>query len=127
MGRAALAVSVENSAKPFTQIHLVHARVDTVEKMTFSEFQKAWRQMRKNNDNPALRYFNRQNEEFKFCVMTLANRDRPATFKQDEVGRPFESFTEFQREMIIRAMNKMCRWGRILPRHFSLADSFLSE
>lgn len=127
MGRVALAVNTEQSAKPFTQIHLVHARVDAVEKMTFSEFQQSWRQMRKNNDNPALRYFNRQNDEFKFCVMTLANRDYPATFKQDEVGRPFESFTEIQREMIIKAMNKMCRWGQILPRQFSTADSFLSE
>ncbi|GLR09093.1 hypothetical protein GCM10007905_18130 [Mixta theicola] len=127
MGRAAIAAKTMQPAKPFTQIHLVHARVDTVEKMTFSEFQQAWRKMRKNNDNPALRYFNRQNEEFKFCVMTLANRERPATFRQDEIGRPFESFTESQREMIIRAMNKMCRWGRILPRQFSVADSFLSE
>ena len=127
MGRTALAIKTEQPAKPFTQIHLVHARVDTVERMSFSEFQQAWRRMRKNNDNPAQRYFNRQNEEFKFCVMTLANRERPATFKQEEIGRPFESFTESQREMIIRAMNKMCRWGRILPRHFSVADSLLSE
>ncbi len=127
MGRSALALKTEQTEKPFTQIHLVHARVDTVEKMTFSEFQQSWRKMRKNNDNPALRYFNRQNEEFKFCVMTLANRERPATFRQDEIGRPFESFSENQREMIIKAMNKMCRWGRILPRQFSTADSFLSE
>lgn len=127
MGRSALALKTEQTGKPFTQIHLVHARVDTVEKMTFSEFQQSWRKMRKNNDNPALRYFNRQNEEFKFCVMTLANRERPATFRQDEIGRPFESFSENQREMIIKAMNKMCRWGRILPRQFSTADSFLPE
>lgn len=127
MGRTALAVTTGQPAKPFTQIHLVHACVDTVERMSFSEFQQAWRKMRKNNDNPALRYFNRQNEEFKFCVMTLANRERPTTFRQDEIGRPFESFTETQREMIIRAMNKMCRWGRILPRQFSVADSFLPE
>ena len=127
MGRTALAVTTGQPAKPFTQIHLVHARVDTVERMSFSEFQQAWRKMRKNNDNPALRYFNRQNEEFKFCVMTLANRERPTTFRQDQIGRPFESFTETQRKMIIRAMNKVCRWGRILPRQFSVADSFLSE
>lgn len=127
MGRAALAANIDESVKPFTQIHLVHARIDAVKKMTFSEFQQAWRKMRKNNDNPALRYFNRQNEDFKFCVMTLANRERPTTFRQDEIGSPFESFTETQREMIIVAMNKMCRWGRILPRQFSVADSFLSE
>lgn len=127
MARSALALNTEKAAKTFTQIHLVHARVDTVEKMTFSEFQQSWRQMRKINDNPALRYFNSQNEEFKFCVMTLANRERPSTFRQDEIGRPFESFTECQREMIIKAMNKISRWGKILPRQFSIADSFLSE
>ncbi|WP_428943247.1 hypothetical protein ACQK5W_10695 [Pantoea sp. FN060301] len=127
MGRAALVANIDESVKTFTQIHLVHVRVDAVEKMTFSEFQQAWRKMRKNNDNPALRYFNRQNDDFKFCVMTLANRERPTTFRQDEIGRPFESFTETQREMIIVAMNKMCRWGRIILCQFSVADSFLSE
>lgn len=100
MSRTALAVNQPHAPGPFTEIRLVHARVDTVEKMTFSEFQKSWRQMRKNKDNPALRYFNRQNDEFKFCVMTLANRERPATFRQDEIGQPFEYFSEEQRERV---------------------------
>ncbi|MGD8204943.1 hypothetical protein [Mixta calida] len=108
-------------------MRLVHARVDKVERMTFDEFRKTWRQLLKNNSNPALNYFNRQNEEFKFCVMTLANRDAPGSFKVDEVGKPFEYFDESRRELIIVAMNKMARWGRILPRQFSIADSFLAE
>lgn len=83
--------------------------------------------MLKNNSNPSLNYFNRQNEEFKFCVLTLANREQPGAFKQDEIGRPFEFFDERRRELIITAMNKMARWGKILPRQFSVADSFLTD
>lgn len=127
MDNAALAVPQKHATAPFTEIRLVHARVDKVERMTFDEFRKTWRQLLKNNSNPALNYFNRQNEEFKFCVMTLANRDAPGSFKVDEVGKPFEYFDESRRGLIIMAMNKMARWGRILPRQFSIADSFLAE
>lgn len=127
MSNAALAVPQKHATAPFTEIPLVHARVDKVERMTFDEFRKTWRQLLKNNSNPALNYFNRQNEEFKFCVMTLANRDAPGSFKVDEVGKPFEYFNESRRGLIIVAMNKMARWGRILPRQFSIADSFLAE
>lgn len=117
----------DSSATAFSNIHLIHARVDHIEPMTFAEFQQRWRQMRKNNENPALRYFNRQGDEFKFCVLTLANREQPGSFKQDEIGKPFESFDEPRRELIIKAMNKMSRWGEILPRRFSVSDCFLSE
>lgn len=127
MSNAVLAVPQKHATASFTEIRLVHARVDKVERMTFDEFRKTWRQLLKNNSNPALNYFNRQNEEFKFCVMTLANRDTPGSFKVDEVGKPFEYFDENRRELIIMAMNKMARWGRILPRQFSIADSFLAE
>lgn len=127
MGSTALAVTANSTPAPFTEIRLVHARVDAIERMTFDEFRKSWRQMRKNNSNPSLNYFNRQNEEFKFCVLTLANREQPGTFKQDEIGQPFEYFDERRRELIITAMNKMARWGKILPRQFSVADSFLTD
>ncbi|WP_277268665.1 MULTISPECIES: hypothetical protein [Pantoea] len=42
--------------------------------MSFDEFRKSWRRMRSDSRNPALIAFNRQSEEFKFCVLTLANR-----------------------------------------------------
>ncbi len=124
--RTALALAPQRAKAPFTTIWLVHARADKVEKMTFEEFRKTWRQRRNNNRNPALNYFNRQNEAFKFCVLALANRGAPGTFRADDVGRPFESFDEKRREQIINAMNQLSRWGRILPRQFSVADSFLS-
>jgi len=127
MANAALALTGKNAPASFTEIRLVHARVDKVERMTFDEFRKSWRQMRDNNSNPALRYFNRQNDEFKFCVLTLANREQPGTFKQDEIGRPFEHFDEKRRELIIIAMNKIVRWGNILPHRFSTADCFLPD
>lgn len=117
----------DSSKATFRHIRLVHARADQVESMTFDEFRRRWRQMRSNNENPALRYFNRQSDEFKFCVLTLANREHPATFKQEEIGKPFESFDEYRRELIIKAMNKMSRWGELLPRRFSISDCFLSE
>ncbi len=127
MNNLALAVTEKNAPARFTEIRLVHARADKVETMTFDEFRKTWRQQLKANSNPALNYFNRQNEDFKFCVLTLANREAPGTFKADEVGKPFEYFDERRREKIIIAMNKVARWGRILPRQFSTADCFISE
>lgn len=127
MANLALAVKTKYTPTPFTEIRLLHARTDKIEKMTFDEFRKAWRQMRRNNLNPALNYFNRQNEQFKFCVLTLANRDAPGTFKKDDVGRRFEYFDERRRELIIHAMNKIARWGKLLPRQFSVADAFLTE
>ncbi|WP_234479920.1 hypothetical protein [Erwinia sp. S38] len=117
----------DNSATAFSDVHLIHARVDQVKSMTFREFQQRWRQMRKNNENPALRYFNRQSDEFKFCVLTLANREQLGAFKLEEIGKPFESFDVLRRELIIKAMNKMSRWSEMLPRRFSISDCFLSD
>lgn len=111
----------------FAKTHSTGNRADAVNKMSFDEFRKSWRQQRDNNANPSLRYFNRQNDEFKFCVLTLANRETPKTFSQEEIGQPFEYFDEYRRELIIMAMNKMARWGKILPRQFSTADCFLPE
>lgn len=127
MANVALAIKTKYVPVPFNEIRLVHTHVDSVEKMSFDEFRKAWRQQLKNNRNPALNYFNRQNDEFKFCVLTLANRNAPGSFRLDDVGKPFEYFNEARRELIIVAMNKMSRWGRLLPRQFSVADCFLSE
>ncbi|AWQ17379.1 hypothetical protein C1N63_00280 [Pantoea ananatis] len=111
----------------FAKTHSTGNRADAVNKMSFDEFRKSWRQQRDNNANPSLRYFNRQNDEFKFCVLTLANRENPKTFSQEEIRKPFEYFDEYRRELIIMAMNKMARWGKILPRQFSTADCFLPE
>lgn len=127
MPRVLWEVPKQHEAASFSKIHLMGARVDKLQPMTFDEFRKKWRQMRDNNANPALRYFNNQNDEFKFCVMTLANRDNPKTFKSEEIGKPFEYFDERRRELIIIAMNKVARWGRILPGRFSTADCFLPE
>ncbi|WP_405423260.1 hypothetical protein [Pantoea stewartii] len=97
------------------------------EKMTFDEFRQRWRLLRDSNRNPALRYFNHQNDDFKFCVLTLVNRDWPGSFRQEDIGKPFECFDQLRRERIIMAMNKLARWGKILPRQFSTADCFLPE
>ncbi|KAA5944031.1 hypothetical protein F3I27_15125 [Pantoea sp. Bo_2] len=120
-------VPKQHAPASFSKIHLMGARVDKIQPMTFDEFRKKWRQMRDNNANAALRYFNHQNDEFKFCVLTLANRESPKSFKPDEIGKPFQYFEEERRRLIIIAMNKMARWGSILPRQFSTADCFLPE
>lgn len=127
MARVAWTVPQHHEPASFSKIHMMGGRVDKIQPMTFDEFRKKWRQMRDNNANPALRYFNRQNDEFKFCVLTLANRENPGRFKQEEIGKPFEYFDEKRRELIIIAMNKMARWGKILPRQFSTADCFLTD
>lgn len=96
--------------------------------MSFDEFRKSWRQqLRSNSRNPALIAFNQQSDEFKFCVLTLANREKPGSFRLQEVGLNFETFDEARRALIIAAMNKMVRWGRLGPRAFSDADRYLSE
>lgn len=127
MPRVLWEVPKQHEPASFSKIHLMGAHVDKIQPMTFDEFRKRWRQMRDNNANPALRYFNNQNDEFKFCVMTLANRGNPKTFKPEEIGKPFEYFDERRRELIIIAMNKVARWGRILSGRFSTADCFLPD
>ena len=106
----------------------IHSHLEAVkEPMPFEKFQARRRLLRKNNDNPALRYFNRLDDDFKFAVLTLANREKPATFKLDEVGKQFEEFDEARRLLIIGAMNRISRWGKMLPRYLSAADCALTE
>lgn len=66
--------------------------------------------------------FNRLDSNFKFVVMTLANRAAPGTFRQDDVGQPFEYFDSARRAQLITAMNEIARWGNSLPRRFSIYD-----
>lgn len=104
------------------QIYLVHNRVD---KMSFDEFRAARQEMFSKNRNRTLNFFNRQSEDYKFCVMTLVNRSAPGTFSANEIGNPFESFDLHRRELIITAMNKLNRWGELLPGKFKLSDSLV--
>lgn len=106
----------------------IHAHLEAVkEPLPFAKFQARRRQLRDNNNNPALRYFNRLDNDFKFTVLTLANRDHPSAFKADEIGQPFEHFDATRRMFIIEAMNKLSRWGKIIPRYLSTADCIINE
>ncbi len=105
----------------------IHSHLENVKgPLPFEKFQERRRQLRDNCNNPALRYFNRLDDDFKFVVLTLANREHTSAFKADEVGRPFEYFDEEHRLFIIEAMNKLSRWGKIIPRYLSAADCILS-
>jgi len=106
---------------------MMNSHLEPATTMSFDEFRKSWRRLRSDSRNPARVAFNRQSEEFKFCVLTLANREKPGSFRLHEVGDAFESFDEPRRALIIAAMNKLVRWGRLLPRPFSDADQYLSE
>lgn len=97
------------------------------EKMTGEECFAHFHQKLKATENRALRNFNKLNDDFKFVVMTLANRHEPGTFRQDEVGKPFEYFDRSRRLQIIKAMNEITRWGEILPRRFSLHECVIPE
>ena len=66
-------------------------------------------------------------EDFKFVVLTLANRNSPGAFRSDEVGKPYEYFDMERRKLIIASMNKISRWGGILPRHISIHECFLAN
>lgn len=120
-------VMSQSSAGPYAREGFTAEQHCHSEKMTFDEFRQHWRLLRDNNRNPSLRYFNHQNDDFKFCVLTLANRDRPGLFRLEDIGKPFQFFDQARREHIIIAMNKLARWGNRLPRQFSTADCFLSE
>jgi hypothetical protein len=122
MNRTVQVISQSSAGPRFTAEQDCHS-----EKMTFDAFRQHWRLLRDHNRNPSLRYFNRQNDDFKFCVLTLANRDCPGMFRLEDIGRPFQFFDQARREHIILAMNKLARWGNILPRQFSTADCFLPE
>lgn len=96
-------------------------------KMTGEDCLARFHQKLKATQNGALRNFNKLSDDFKFVVMTLANREQPGVFKSDEVGKPFEYFDQPRRVLLIKAMNEIARWGEILPRRFSLHESVIPE
>lgn len=96
-------------------------------KMSGRECFTRFHQKLKATQNGALRNFNKLSDDFKFVVMTLANRSNPGTFKQDEVGQPFEYFDQERRLLLIQAMNEIARWGTLLPRRFSIHECVLPK
>ena len=60
--------------------------------MTGEECFARFHQKLKATENKALRNFNKLDEDFKFVVLTLANRNNPGAFSSDEVGKPYEYF-----------------------------------
>lgn len=116
--------SVDNLPVAPAQIYLVHARID---KMPFEEFRQRRAEMfsKCRNRNRAREFFNRQSDDYKFCILTLVNRHNPGKFSIGEVGEDFESFDLHRRELIIQAMNLINRWGELLPGKFKLSDSII--
>jgi len=119
-----MSAPINAGAKPFNNTDC--ADVQPV-KMSGEECFARFHQKLKATQNGALRNFNKLDDNFKFVVMTLANRNEPGAFKNDEVGRPFEYFDQSRRFLLIKAMNEIARWGEILPRRFSLHESVLPE
>lgn len=95
--------------------------------MSGEECLARFHQKLKMTENRALRNFNKLDDNFKFVVMTLANRANPGTFRTEEIGKPFEYFDVNRRKMIIIAMNEIARWGSILPRRFSIHECILAK
>lgn len=95
--------------------------------MSGEEFFQRYHWYQTATSNKALRYFNRMSADFKFVVLTLANRNAPGTFQAKEIGEPFEYFDEARRLLIIKSMNEIARWGQILPRWISEYETKLPE
>jgi hypothetical protein len=95
--------------------------------MSGEECLARFHQKLKMTENRALRNFNKLDDNFKFVVMTLANRANPGAFRTEEIGKPFEYFDDNRRKMIIIAMNEIARWGSILPRRFSIHECILAK
>ena len=95
--------------------------------MSGEECLARFHQKLKMTENRALRNFNKLDENFKFVVMTLANRTNSGAFRTEEIGKPFEYFDVNRRKMIIIAMNEIARWGSILPRRFSIHECILAK
>ena len=127
MKSAALAESVKTPQATFNNVYLIHARIDGPLKMTGDECLARFRQQLKATNNTALRNFNKLDNNFKFVVLTLANRLEPSSFKPDEIGKPFEYFEQVRRLLIIRSMNEITRWGSLLPARFSKHDCYLAD
>lgn len=127
MNNAALAKSVKASHTTFNNVYFMHAQIDGPLKMTGDECLARFRQQLKATSNTAQRNFNKLDNNFKFVVLTLANRLEPSSFKPDEIGKPFEFFEQARRALIIRSMNEITRWGSLLPSRFSKYDCYLTE
>lgn len=95
--------------------------------MSGEECLARFHQKLKMTENRALRNFNKLDDNFKFVVMTLANRANPGVFRMEEIGKPFEYFDVNRRKMIIIGMNEIARWGSILPRRFSIHECILAK
>lgn len=95
--------------------------------MSGEECLARFHQKLKMTENRALRNFNKLDDNFKFVVMTLANRANPYAFRTEEIGKPFEYFDVNRRKMIIIAMNEIARWGSILPRRLSIHECILAK
>ncbi|ENL8694868.1 hypothetical protein AB6I52_003653 [Enterobacter hormaechei] len=95
--------------------------------MSGEECLARFHQKLKMTENRALRNFNKLDDNFKFVVMTLANRANPGAFRTEEIGKPFEYFDVNRRKMIIIAMNEIARWGSILPSRFSIHECILAK
>lgn len=127
MKSTVLSSSIPAAKKEFNNVYFMHARIDEPLKMTGDECLARFRQQLKATSNSAQRNFNKLDDNFKFVVLTLANRKEPAAFKSDEIGKPFEYFDKSRRFLIIDSMNEITRWGNILPRRFSKHDIYLAD
>lgn len=96
-----------------------------VEPMPFREFQVTAKKLFKRTENVACRRFNAGSDDFKFVVLTLSNRRNEKLFSPSDIGKPFEVFSDHQREKIIDAMNSLSKWGHALPNFISASDRIL--
>lgn len=96
-----------------------------LEPMPFKEFQVTAKKLFKRSENTACRRFNAGSDDFKFVVLTLSNRRNAKMFSPSDIGKPFEAFSDYQREKIIDAMNSLSKWGHALPNYISPSDRIL--
>ncbi len=96
-----------------------------IEPLPFKDFQVKARQLFKRTENTACRRFNAGSDDFKFVVLTLSNRRNAKLFSPSDIGKPFEAFSDYQREKIIDAMNSLSKWGHGLPNYISASDRIL--
>ncbi|MGA7588671.1 MAG: hypothetical protein WCB03_21965 [Rouxiella badensis] len=96
-----------------------------LEPLPFKDFQVKVRRLFKRSENIASRRFNAGNDDFKFVILTLSNRRHPRLFSPSDIGKPFEAFSEHQREAIIGSMNSLSKWGHALPDYISASDRII--
>lgn len=97
-----------------------------VEPLPFKDFQVKARRLFKRTENTACRRFNAGSDDFKFVVLTLSNRRTSKLFSSSDIGKPFEAFSDHQREKIIDAMNSLSKWGHALPNFISASDRIIN-